>query len=138
MASSASSIRSSSRTPGSDPGGRGLRGTSGGSSTAGGWSRTGWRLTTDRLCLTKNAGEFTLNDHICSWSRVDYLRRQDEGRRFARFMRLLKAPHATTGNRVTFATRALGAGEGFRDVLRDEVERVRQRVARVRTQDISA
>lgn len=38
------------------------------------------------------ASAFTFNDQVCSWSRVDYLRSIDGGKKFAKFMHLISSP----------------------------------------------
>lgn len=47
----------------------------------------------------------TFNDHVCSWSRVDFMRSFDDGKRFAEFVRLVNAPMpAESGKAPEFAS----------------------------------
>lgn len=52
----------------------------------------------------KSAYELTFNDQMCSWSRVDYLRSIDGGKKFAEFVKLISAPMpAEAGKSPDFA-----------------------------------
>lgn len=65
---------------------------------------SGWHVNTRRLAhngfysrghaLSRHPlpGALTFNDQMCSWSRVDYLRGIDGGKKFARFVHLVSAP----------------------------------------------
>jgi len=44
------------------------------------------------LSRHRYASAFTFNDQMCCWSRVDYLRSLDGGKKFARFVHLISAP----------------------------------------------
>ena len=68
-------------------------------------AKNGFYSRSAKLCTARLSSEFTFNDQMCAWSRVDFLRTIDGGKKFAEFFALLNAPMAhEPATSPTFAT----------------------------------
>jgi hypothetical protein len=70
-------------------------------------STNGFAPTAAKLCELREPQQFTLNDHICAWSRIDFLLSLDDGKQFAAFLAGIKAPLPQEPGQVTTIERVM-------------------------------